>query len=309
MEALDNESSNTYRLQVQSSFLEKKDYFLRGIKTFGYLDQLDFNWQKKQQTKASISIALTENGEAHSLPNAPFGGFWTDSSLSSSSAEEFIAAVVMELKLLGISFLKIVQAPKNYDSNQALINYLLFKMGFEIEGMLSHHFFVGRKKMKKLFENESARLQVKMKEEGLRVSSGPVNNFGFLKEIKAWNLSRGYVSNFDESGLIQQVSDFPERYFLLTVSREGLAAAHSLAVKLTGKSIYYYLSAVDPKANLRHGGDLLLTKLFELAYGERCEFIDLGSSDLEKRANHSLMFFKSRFSNDISNKITWTKRI
>ena len=66
---------------------------------------------------------------------------------------------------------------------------------------------------------------------------------------------------------------------------------------------------MNPKITLKNGGELILHELFQLAVEQKVDFIDLGSSDLVEGANHSLMFFKSRFGNDISNKITWIKNI
>ncbi|HCX75155.1 MAG TPA: hypothetical protein DHU93_06820, partial [Algoriphagus sp.] len=115
--------------------------------------------------------------------------------------------------------------------------------------------------------------------------------------------------NLDESRLIQKVSSFPERYFLISIKNEGIAQAHSLAVKLSSNSMYYYLSAVDSNTKFKHLGDLLLWGLFQLAVDEKVEFIDLGSSETDSGPNHSLMFFKAKFSNDVFNKIIWIKDI
>jgi hypothetical protein len=59
--------------------------------------------------------------------------------------------------------------------------------------------------------------------------------------------------------------------------------------------------------NLTGGGDFLLLELFLLAKDQKVDFIDLGSSDVGECPNYNLMFFKSRFSNEISSKMTWYK--
>jgi hypothetical protein len=140
----------------------------------------------------------------------------------------------------------------------------------------------------------------------VKVSYGPIQNFGFLQEIKAWNQQRGYSVNFEENRIVQQVSEYPERYFLITIWKNNEQIGYSLGVKLTSNSIYYYQSALNPKVILKNGGDLILHELFQIAVDQKVDFIDLGSSEIPTGVNHSLMFFKSRFANDISNKITWT---
>lgn len=292
-----------------SALKEDKDYFLSNFPCDQYQDQLDFIWEKKQKTKARITFAISKTGEAVSLPKAPFGGFWMHAGLSSTSLEAFILAIIEEMNHRGIQYISITQSPKPYESQVDLINYLLFKSGFVQTKVLSHHFFIGKKKIKKFAHNESTKFQKKNKNSGLKISHSSISNFGFLKEIRIWNAQKGYEVAVDENRIVQQVSEYPDRYFLLTISKNEEAIGYSLGVKLTSDSLYYFLSAINPKIPVKNGGELILNELFQLAVEQKVNFIDLGSSDLEEGANHSLMFFKSRFSNDICNKITWVKKI
>lgn len=288
---------------------EDKEYFLSNFQSESYQDQLDFIWDKNQKAKASITFAISKTGEAVSLPQAPFGGFWIHDSLTSSSLEAFILAIIEEMSHRGIQSISLTQSPKPYESQFDLINYLLFKNGFEQTKVLSHHFFLGKKKIKKLVQMESVKLQKKSRNLGLKINHSPISNFGFLKDIRLWNTQKGYEVAIDENRIVQQVSEYPDRYFLITIRKNDEAIGYSLGVKLTSDSLYYFLSATNPKTFIKNGGELILNELFQLAVEQKVNFIDLGSSDLEEGANHSLMFFKSRFSNDISNKITWLKTI
>lgn len=247
--------------------------------------------------------------EAVSLPQCPFGGIWIGENPSSSELEGFVKAVLNDLRQRGVSAIRIVQAPKPYESNFDLINYLLFKNGFVQESLQSHQFFIGKKKIKKFVQKVQSKFLTKSKELGLSVQTGPISNFGFLQEIKSWNQERGYDILFDEKRLISQVSDFPERYFLISIIKEGKALAHTLGVKLVPDAVYYFLAAIQPKTSVKNLGEICLYRLFQLASDQKLNFIDLGSSDSILGANHNLMFFKSRFSNDISNKVTWTLKL
>ncbi|MDR7129516.1 hypothetical protein J2X69_001853 [Algoriphagus sp. 4150] len=309
MESYKKEISESHQLRVISALKEDKDYFLSNFPCDSYQDQLDFIWEKTQKNKARITFAISLKGEAVSLPQAPFGGLWINDSLSSASLEAFILAVIDELNHRGIHSVSITQSPKPYEPHVDLICYLLFKSGFEQKKILSHHFFIGKKKIKKLAQKESLKIQKKSRDSGLKTSHSSISNFGFLKEIRAWNAQKGYEIVIDENRIVQQVSEYPDRYFLITVSKGGIAVGYSLGVKLTGNSLYYFLSAINPKIPVKNGGELILNELFQLAVEQKVDFIDLGSSDLEEGANHSLMFFKSRFSNDICNKITWVKKL
>ncbi|WP_051315111.1 hypothetical protein [Algoriphagus terrigena] len=308
MEAYKKET-DLHELVVESSVGGSHSYFLRNCETQGFSEQLDFNWVKKGKTKASITFAISRKSEAVSLPQSPFGGVSCEASLSSAAMEAFLIAVLDELKHRQIETVRIIQPPKPYETNFDLINYLLFKNGFVQDSVLSHQFFIGKKRIKRLVKKEQSKHQTKAKEAGVKVHVGPIQNFGFLQEIRSWNQEKGYDAQFDDKRLIAQVSDYPERYFLISVSKDGLAIAHTLAVKLLPDSFYYFLSAIRPKSHLKNLGELCLFQLFQLASDQNSNFIDLGSSDTDAGANHSLMFFKSRFSNDISNKINWSRKL
>ncbi|MFN3997697.1 hypothetical protein [Algoriphagus sp.] len=305
MKTYDKALSDLHELLVVPSVEERRAYFLRNCETNGFATQLDFKWLKKGKSKASLTLAISET-EAVSLPMSPFGGIWIEDLLSSEALEAFIKAVLEDLRGRKISCIRISQAPKPYEPNFDLINYILFKLGFKQESILSHQFFIGKKKIKKFVLKENSKYSKKIKELGLKIETGPIQNFGFLQEIRAWNNARGYNILFDDARLISQVSDFPERYFLVSILKDGSPIAHILGVKLTLDSIYYFLSATLPKSEIKNLGELGLFHLFHLASDQKLNFVDLGSSDLNVGPNHSLIFFKSRFSNDISNKVTWT---
>lgn len=295
-------------MEVLPSTKIKKDYLLSNEMLVDQGDYLDFVLSKKEKIKGTLTLAV-KGSQAISLPQAPFGGFWTEEMINSETAEFFISQVEELLKSRGVKSLTIHQAPKPYQRCHDLFSFLLFQNGYVAENMSAHQFFIGKKKIKKLSQHDHAKFTKKLSQGSLELYCGAIQNFTFLQQIRDWNRSKGYEVNLQESRLIYQVSEFPERYFLITLSRDGVAIAHTLAVKLTQDSLYYYQSAIDPKVTLKNLGDLLLMRLFQLAVDEKVEFIDLGTSELSTGANHSLMFFKSRFSNDISTKLTWTKSL
>jgi hypothetical protein len=304
-----NDLINSIQIKVLPSETIQKDYFLSNLTKEGFIEFLDFQLEKKGKTKISISIAISSDGQAVSIPKAPFGGFWCAKKVNSVTLGNFINNLQTELKLLGVKHLKITQAPKPYEPYSDLINYLLFKFEFKQTKILSHHSFIGSNSIKKYLRNEEPKIQKKLQNSGLTISHGSITSFEFLKQIKLWNSRKGYHVGIDENQLINQVSEFPDRYFLIQLDSQEGAVGYALAVKLTANSIYYFLSAIDSSRKIKNGGDFLLYELFLLAKEQKVDFIDLGSSDTESGANHSLMFFKSRFSNDISNKITWEKSL
>ncbi|MBN3520149.1 hypothetical protein JYB62_09050 [Algoriphagus lutimaris] len=300
--------SKGFELIVQPSDRFIKDYLLSNISVKGKVEALDFFWEKKGKKKAWITFSIDANLVASSLPLTPFGGIFILEKLHSESLLCFIQKVLDTLKNKGVTQIEITGAPKPYEENHDLIGYLLQKQGFELKNMLSHQFFLGRKKIKKWVQQEYSRYQKKMNQHhAFSASINSITNFNFLKEIRLWNVERGYEFQLDDNRIIMQVSEYPERYFLISILESETPVAHCLAVKLFSDSIYYFLSAINPNSSLKNGGELLLANLFKLANDEKVKFIDLGSSDLGDEINHPLMFFKSKFANDISNKETWVK--
>ncbi|WP_297335128.1 hypothetical protein [Algoriphagus sp.] len=297
-----------YTLSVSEGDPCQLDYFLASnFKTENPSSLKEFTWKKGTKVLACLPVTVQEGGVLTSLDKSPFGGIWTQTTLKSRDLQEFILAVMEYAQKMGFRELRLIQAPKPYESHSDLINYLLFKSGFELQSILSHQFFLGKKKIKKMVDQRFAKTMAKLKQEQAEIQSGFIAQFSFLNDIKKWNLNRGYNFEVDEDGLIRQVSLFPARYFLISILKNQKPIAHSLAVKLTSNSFYYFLSAIDPESGLKNGGEYMLMKLFQLAVAEKSEFIDLGTSDQLGGANHPLMFFKSRFSNDISNKVNWIK--
>lgn len=296
-------------IKILPSGTIQKDYFLSNLEREGFAEFLDFCFEKNGKTKISISIAITTDGQAVSIPKAPFGGFWCAKGVSSDTIENFIENLQTELKLLEVKHLRLTQAPKPYEPFSDLINYLLFKLAFSQINILCHHSFIGTKNIKKYLRNEEPKIRKKLQASSLSISHGAIANFEFLKQIKLWNSRKGYQVDIDENQLINQVSEFPERYFIIQLNSQDGPVGYALAVKLTSNSVYYFLSAIDSSRMIQNGGDFLLYELFLLAKEQKVDFIDLGSSHTESGPNHSLMFFKSRFSNDISNKITWEKHL
>ncbi len=309
MTTIKKELGKGYELLVEPSSSGQKDYLLSNFPIQGDLYLLDYYLIKKGKKKALITFSISKDNTAKSIPLAPFGGFFIFEKLQSDSLEIFIRETIANLKERGIIQIEITNPPKPYEENHDLINYLLFKNDFIQKNLLCHQFFLGRKKIKSWINQEQSNFQKRINKQGVKISTDSINNFNFLEDIRLWNLERGYQVSFDENRIIQQVSEQPDRYFLISILEAKIAIAHCLAVKLFPDTLYYFLSAINPKTQLKNGGEILLHQLFRLANEEKVKLIDLGSSDLGNEVNHPLIFFKSRFSNDFSNKITWEKTI
>jgi hypothetical protein len=296
---------DSYSLEVIAAQGESFAYFLRACVVTDTSEWLDFRWSKNRKTTASITFALTRDRQAISLPQSPFGGIWIDSTLSSQALQSFIIAVLEELRRREIVQVRIIQPPKHYVPASDLINYLLVKNGFVQDGVLCHQIFAGKNKLKNFVETEQTKFDDRAAKIGVTCLASPVRDFVFLEDVRAWNQQRGYGVTIDDIRLATQVSAFPQRYFLISAMKDGKPLAHALCVKLLPNSFYYFLAAIDPNTSLKNLGEICVFQLFKLAVEHGSSIIDLGSSETSEGPNHSLMFFKSRFSNDFSNKISW----
>lgn len=298
-----------YSIVFRDGGLSEKDYFLAGIKSDSRCSYYECMLYKRDQLLVEFQVALNSDGVAQSLPKTPFGGIWIHHIVNSEVFSDFLKSILSFVKEKGGAELIITQASCLYSPHSDTVQYFLQKEGFELVHAQNHHFFEGKKKLKAEQKLLSAKYNKKLKENGLKVSVGNIQSFNFLNEIKAWNQSRGYKISFDENQLISQVSAFPERYFVISVIQGVDYIGHALAVKLTSKSIYYFLSAINPKTKVKLAGELIMVNLIKLAVEQKASFVDFGSSEVEGVPNHSLIFFKSKFSNCTRNKYTWKRQL
>lgn len=301
--------TSDFKFSLEQSDLPSHDYFLMNFQPENAIHYFRATLVKKGRIKAEIFLSVNEANEAISIPNAPFGGFWIHESTSSEFISRFIELLVISLKEKNIISITVIQAPLSYCPQSDLVGYLLNSAGFEAKRILNHQLFVGKGKIKQFSNELVMKYQKKTKALGLLVTVGNIHDFGFLQEIRSWNQHRGYESNFSECRLVQQSSTFSERYFLISIWKEEKTIAHAVVVKLTSDSLYYYLSAIDPKSQAKIAGELIMVHLLKLAAEQKASFLDLGSSDLHGQPNHSLIFFKSKFSNASENKTFWNKTL
>jgi hypothetical protein len=294
-----------YSFLLQDFEGEGHDYFLQNQKPDLAVSYLHAKLLKKEEIKAEIFIAVHEDFQAFSLPGNPFGGFWTADNISSEALSFFINQLKDALAKRGVLSLTVIQPPKEYNFQSDLVSYLMFSAGFKLVKVMSHQVLCGKKKLKRLAENLDGKYAKKSKALDIETSTESIQNFNFLHNIGSWNQSRGYKSTFSEDRLIRQVSFFPDRYFLITIHQNEQPLGHALAVKLTSDSLYYFLSAINPKDQHSLTGELIMAQLVKLAAKQKVDFLDFGTSDLEHEPNHNLMFFKSRYANEYSNKYTW----
>ncbi|WP_186755574.1 GNAT family N-acetyltransferase [Echinicola salinicaeni] len=294
-----------YEFVIRENPTDVHDYFLQeGILSKGdryFCAKL----LKKNKSKMLLYFVVLSDGHVVSLKNTPFGGFWVEKKVSSEAVQFFLEELIIVLRQLSCRSIKIVQAPDLYEHNNPLIHYMLSGFGFELKGMLLHQFLEDRKVIKGLLMAKLPKHKKKMKKLGYTTELGSIKNFNFLKDIKNWRKIRGHEYNVQEESLINQISSFPDRYFLISIFQEGIAVSHVLCVKLTSNSLYYYLPAINPQMQVTYSGEAMIIEVIQLGDSLGVDFIDFGSSDLDGEANHSLIRFKSKFTNSTANKLTW----
>ncbi len=305
MTVFNQHSEDQFSFSLQEVKENQHDYFLQSFRPATAHQYLVGKIFKKDQQKGVLFISLDTDGVATSHPQSPFGGLWLDESIPSTVLVDFIQFLKKSIKSLGVSKITLTQAPAAYGSQTALFEYLLFKEGFKLSKILNHQILHGKKKIKKRFESLFSKHHKKAKENRFNVTVGNIQSFTFLHEIATWKINRGHLQEMDEGRLIQQVSTFPERYFVISILHEGIAVAHALAVKLTSNSLYYFYSAINPKNQLRLTGQLMMTYLLKLAVEQKVELLDLGSSEVEDQPNHTLIYFKHKYAESWCNKHTW----
>jgi hypothetical protein len=297
--------TNTEFLLEEIDF-PRHDYFLMNFRPAeGTYYQMALLKGGKQ--RLVMQVAVNAEGEAISLPNIPFGGMWISGTPTPSSLFLFLVEIEKALLAKGVVSLKVIQPPVCYEKHSDILGYFLKTSGFQLTTILNHQIFAGKKKIQKQASQLKNKFAPKIKQLGLTVTRSSFVNFDFLRDIKRWNVQRGYQIKFAEEQLLLQLSEYPERFTVISVLKDQAAIGHAFAVRLTANSIYYFLAATNPDMQHKVTGEVILSTLFELAAEQKADFIDLGSSDLDGKPNLSLIFFKSKFANAFQNKNIWEK--
>ena len=299
--------NETYNLELKPVDQLSSDYFLQAFKPEESGAYFHLILKKKELERGEIFVFVNQERQGMSIPKSPFGGFWIHDSVSSEVIGQMIGFLSECMIEMNVVSLKITQAPNVYGSKSDLIGYLLFCQGFKLEKLLNHQILFGKKKIKNAFQQLFPKLIDKAKKQNFNAVVGNIQSFNFLEQMSQWKIQKGHLSNIDEKRLIQQVSSYPERYFVVSILQESKPVAHAVAVKLTSDSLYYFYSAINPKNQSKHTGELLMVYLLKLAMEQKVSFLDLGSSDLEGSPNHKLMFFKEKYADSWVNKCTWQK--
>ena len=300
-----NSIASNYSFSIKDFEGEYHDFFLQAFPPDKSSDYLHGKLFKKGQLKGEIFVSIDQDLNAVSISENPFGGIWIHGNLTPSAITFLIQELINVLRKKGIKSLIIIQPPDLYCHQSDLIIYLLFTAKFKLLKILTHQFLSGKKKLKQMANAHMKNCEKKASCLDLKINTDKLHNFSFLQDISNWNQMRGYKSSFTEDRLIRQVSIFPERYFLISILHENIAIAHTLAVKLTNNSLYYFLSGINPKNQQSTTGELMMAYLLKLAVDLKVSFLDYGSSDNDGVPNHNLMFFKSKYTNVYSNKYIW----
>jgi hypothetical protein len=261
---------------------------------------------KKGKIIVEIYFVIQEN-QAISLPNSPYGGFFSKGDFSLKAFDTFLSEIISFFKAKGLSKIQIAQAPVFLEKKSEEFNYLLTLKGFHPESILCHQVCLGKEaiqaKSRWLIKKHAERIDFR----GYEIKVNEIKNVDLLLQIKNWNTLRGYKIPWSEKKLIKDIKNFPDRYYSISVFHNNEAVGHAVAVHTFPKHLYYFISGIDPVNQYVHTGEFLMTGLFQLASMLDVETLDLGSSQIDDRPNYSLMHFKKRFSNLGLNKWKWVK--
>ena len=300
------DTGKNYEFILQENPREVHDYFLQDYIPSNGERYFSAKLLKKQKCKVSVFFVVLKGALAISIENAPFGGFRVEKRVTSDSFQFFIGELLLALKSMGVTELKVVQPPEPYEQNTPLINYMLKKLGFEVVDIDLHHFLEDKKFIKGFLYAKASKHKKKLKRLNYSVEVGGIKTFNFLKDIKWWVTLRGNEYLVPEEYLIRQVGEYPDRYHLVSIFQEEEVISHALCIKLTGNSLYYYLPAIHPNLQNGYTAEAMLFEVIKLGESLGVDFIDLGSSNLDGQANHELNRFKSRYANNSSNKMVWS---
>jgi hypothetical protein len=298
---------NSYQITISSPPWKDEDFLFHHAVLFENTEIYKCCLLKKDKTAVKIFFAVSGR-QIISLPDAPFGGFWSEQPFSAVAFLDFIKHLSAFFKKKGFQSMSIIQAPCLIEPKSEYFEYLLSQVSFQPTSTLYHLMSKGKQIIAEKAQYLTLNYADRMCRHHFTFKIDLVLDCKFLQKITEWNLKRGYAITWSAEKLEKDIQSFPSKYYVITVFRGDEPVGYVLAVRLSTSQLYYFLSAINPENQYVYTGEFLMMGLFQLAASLEIDTLDLGSSQLGSIPNFSLLHFKKRFSNAGGNKVTWTKK-
>jgi hypothetical protein len=265
----------------------------------------------KKKVLAGVHFHITDQ-LASSPYRAPFGSVEFAKQLPPRVLYDFFEYVEVQLEKREVGEVLIKNPPQAYDpASISLIETFLLNKGYQIASAevsallkVNDSLFSAR-----IRNSEKLRLQqaknagcvfVHWENERLQ------QVYDFLSRCHD---EKGYLVSMALPDLQKVFVQFPDRYLLFGIMKEGEIIAASVTIKVNEKCLYNFFTNHDRKYNTLSPLILLIEGIYTYCQENKTGMFDLGTSALQGQPNFNLLDFKMHIGGIPSAKLTFKKNL
>jgi len=303
---------HSYDLHRESSLTPAR-FLFNSEKHLGL--QSEKNWRifetlEKDTEAVKVRIAFHVKAvDAVSPLSAPFGFLEIYKKVSADELNSFFSFIEADLKTSGVKRIYLKSYPEGYDKNFRLVERVLKKLHYSSRQEVSSIIPVDHKpfeKKIKLSERQKLRKAMPLFSFDRVHSDRAKEIYSFIEERRK---EKNQTLSMSFSELRNVVAEFPKNFFFYRVFDSGATAAAAIVIKISPEILYTFYYAHAQRFDKVSPVVFLISKLYEIAYDEGIEMIDLGTSMVNGKVNRSLLHFKTSIGGQSSRKLIFEKEL
>jgi len=241
--------------------------------------------------------------------SAPFGFLEIYKKINTGELNSFFSFIEDDLKTRGVKRIYLKSYPEAYDKNVSLMDGVLKKLHYS-----------SRQEVSSIIQVDHTPFEKKIKASELQKLRKAVPVFSFAtvhsdraKEIysfiDACREEKNQSLSMSFSELKKVIAEFPGNFFFYRVFDASGTAAAAIVIKTSSEILYTFYYAHARRFDKVSPMVFLISKLYEVAYHEGIEMIDLGTSMVNGKVNRSLLHFKTSIGGQSSRKLIFEKEL
>lgn len=267
------------------------DYFVY----LQFSKKISFSYSLKNKT-IYIVFAQTNEFEWTSLPSSTFGGFDINHAVSGDTLIKFIERIEeWFIQNTDARFLKVNLPPNGSGySCPDYQFYFLYSQNYLINSCnLSYSIKIQELNFDRLLSRGNLKRINKCVKNNFYASEVSLNELSSVYEVIANNRKfKGYPITLSFDSLKDQSTLFSEKFKLFSVEKNGMMVAAAVTIMLTPGTLYVLYWGDIPEFRSYSPIVLLCRAIYSYCQRNNLQYLDVGTSTIDKEPNFGLMDFK-----------------
>lgn len=264
--------------------------------------------EKKKIALAGIHFHLS-NGIASSPYRSPFGSVDSSPDLEPSVLFRFLQFIESDLRKSGAKTIVIKNPPTLYNPElQTLLQVFLSNLDYHILTAEPGAIFKVDMSGEDLSANWEKPKIKQAHDKDLELRHEEIDKLKVVYDfVHNCRVQKGYPSSMTFDDLQRTVNNFPDRFLLSSVCRQGVMVAASICVRCNQQVLYHFYSDHNTSDKSTNPTVFLIRSLYQYCFENGIALFDLGTSSLDGIPNFGLLNFKLGLGTSATTKFTFQK--